>query len=277
MHNKQLRDYGIFQDMYKSLTKSQILKILEKMNKVRNFEIEIKKLYKEGKVPGPIYLGIGQESIASTLSMVIENPAIFTQHRGHSYYLSFGGNPQLLKDEILGLPSGLNGGYTGSGNFSSKTPLMLGHSGLIGEQAPLAVGYSFATNRPTICVLGDASVEEDYVYGAITFAVRKKLPILFVVEDNNLSILTTIDVRRTWKIHEVAIAMGMNQSIEIADNPWLIAHYARKFVKSGLPGLMNILTCRHLWHAGTGIDGFPSWDRLKETNREIQKLYECTT
>ena len=60
----------------------------------------------------------------------------------------------------------------------------------MGSQVPIAVGHCYSTRKPTIVTMGDASAEEDYVMGALGWASTKNLPILFIVEDNNLSILT---------------------------------------------------------------------------------------
>ena len=60
----------------------------------------------------------------------------------------------------------------------------------MGSQVPIAIGACYASKKPTIVFLGDASAEEDYVLAALGWASFKKLPILFVVEDNNMSIKT---------------------------------------------------------------------------------------
>ena len=67
---------------------------------------------------------------------------------------------------------------------------MFGHDGHMGTQVPIGVGACFTSKKPTIIFMGDAAAEEDYVLGALGWASTKKLPILFIVEDNNLSILT---------------------------------------------------------------------------------------
>ena len=118
--------------------------------------------------------------------------------------------------------------------------------------------------------MGDASVEEDYMYPSFGYAVAKKLPILFVCEDNNLSILTPVQARRNWNPVDFLPAMGM-PSIDLTDDPWLIAHHVRQLVKD-LPAFINIRTVRHLWHAGTGSDGVPEWDRYELVKQEMEKL-----
>ena len=74
----------------------------------------------------------------------------------------------------------------------------------MGSQVPIAVGHCYSTMHPTVVHMGDASAEEDYVLGALGWASTKKLPILFIVEDNNLSILTEKKIRRNWTMEDIA-------------------------------------------------------------------------
>ena len=76
--------------------------------------------------------------------------------------------------------------------------------------------------------MGDASAEEDYVLGALGWASTKKLPILFVVEDNNLSILTEKKIRRNWHMHDVAKSFKM-KGFNISDDPLDIKKYEKFF------------------------------------------------
>ena len=110
--------------------------------------------------------------------------------------------------------------------------------------------------------MGDASAEEDYVGSAIGWASTKNLPILFIVEDNNLSILTEKKVRRNWEMHELAQAYKV-EAYDIDDDPSTIAnHLSNVFEK---PLLLNIRTIRKYWHSGAGIDGnyFDRYEWLK--------------
>jgi TPP-dependent pyruvate/acetoin dehydrogenase alpha subunit len=132
------------------------------------------------------------------------------------------------------------------------------------------VGAAMASNRPTLTVCGDASVEEDYIYPSLGYAITKKLPILFVCEDNGLSILTKVEVRRNWSAVDMARSLGM-PAIEVTDDPWLIAHHIQE-MKKDLPGFINIQTVRNLWHSGTGTDGPPEWNRYQLVKNEMAQL-----
>jgi pyruvate dehydrogenase E1 component alpha subunit len=219
-----------------------------------------------------IYLSSGQEAIPAALSAVLSGFMIFAQHRCHGTYLAFGGNPEKLADELLGLETGTSAGRAGSNCIQCHEGGldMFGHHGLIGENVPLGVGAALGSRKPVVCFFGDGAAEEDYVFAAMGFAVTHKLPVIFICEDNNLSILTKVEVRRSWSITEVAKSLGM-PALDIADDPWTILHHAEQ-MKHHLPAFLNIYTCRMNWHVGIGIDGPPEWDRLSMVRNELKKI-----
>ncbi|UCF00115.1 MAG: hypothetical protein JSV82_03350 [Planctomycetota bacterium] len=236
--------------------------IFRRMCLIRYFELQVAEAVKGNLTPGPVYLSVGQEAISATISTLTKDFAVFTQHRGHSAYLAYGGDIERLIDELLGLRTGCCGGRGGSPCIQDLDIPMYGHHGLIGENIPLATGYSLASSRPTVAYFGDAASEEDYALATFGFAATHKLPILYVCEDNNLSILTPIDARRKWNVYEVTTAMGL-KSMAIEDEPRLILETVSGLLDE-LPAFVNIWTCRHLWHVGIGTDGPPERDRIAE-------------
>lgn len=245
--------------------------IFKKAAICRHFETNVFNNVQRKKILFPVYLSAGQEFIASTLSEIILKdlkikPLIFAQHRCHSTYLTFGGDIDKLILELLGKKNGCTYGMGGSASIHSPKINMYGHDGHMGTQVPIAVGACFTSKKPTIVFMGDASAEEDYVLGALGWASTKKLPILFVVEDNNLSILTEKKVRRNWHIHKVAKSFNMD-GYEINDDPKEIIKLKSNFFKK--PTLINVKTNRLFWHSGAGIDSDKIFDRY---NNELKKL-----
>ena len=243
------------------LNKVQV-EIFKRASLSRNFELNVFHYVQNKIIKIPVYLSVGQEFISATLSSMVSDlnikPLLFPQHRCHSIYLSFGGNVKKLIDELLGKKSGCSQGKGGSASIHSQDINMYGHDGHMGTQAPIGVGACFTSKKPTIVFLGDASAEEDYVLGAIGWASTKKLPILFVVEDNNLSILTKKKVRRNWNIHDVAKSFKMD-GYEINDDPKEIYKFKNLIFKK--PMLINIKTNRIFWHSGAGQDSDKTFDR----------------
>src|SRR3989339_837268 len=264
--------YGIIPNIAKSIKSDILLQIFNNMCRVRYFELGLIEAFKEKIFDKFVYLSSGQESIAASMSLVIPDFMIFAQHRCHSTYLSFGGDPVALRDELIGLPSGTSGGRAGSNclQYHKNNIEMYGHHGLIGENVPLGVGAALGSGKPVVCFFGDGAAEEDYVFAAMGFAVTHKLPVLFVCEDNNLSILTTVKVRRSWSITEVAKSLGMT-GIDITDDPWTIYKKTQE-LKNNLPAFINIYTCRKYWHNDVGTDGPPEWDRFQIVKDDLKKV-----
>jgi TPP-dependent pyruvate/acetoin dehydrogenase alpha subunit len=120
----------------------------------------------------------------------------------------------------------------------------------------------YGNKKLTLCFTGDAAGEEDYSLAAIGWASTKNLPIWYIVEDNNLSILTEKKVRRNWELSNVAGAFNMT-NFNIDDNPQHILNCISKHDITK-PLLMNVNTNRLFWHAGAGIDDPNTFDRHKQ-------------
>jgi TPP-dependent pyruvate/acetoin dehydrogenase alpha subunit len=249
--------------------------IFEKVKLCRAFEVSTYHQAESGNIKIPIYLSAGQETIAASISTYCEHievkPLLFGQHRGHSVYLSFGGDPVALIDELLGLPTGCAKGMGGSASIHCPEINMYGHDGLMGSNVPIGVGACFASKKPTIVFVGDAAAEEDYALAAYGWASTKNIPILFVIEDNNLSILTEKKVRRCWEIHDVASSMGI-ESHNISDDPEDILSKLSNY-QFDRPMLLNINTERMFWHSGAGSDGHQrDWLKGKDISVELKRF-----
>jgi TPP-dependent pyruvate/acetoin dehydrogenase alpha subunit len=239
----------------------------------RHFENKVYQAAQDKLIKFPFYLSAGQEYIPASIHTIFEQKGIdtnlFIQHRGHSHYLCKGADPIQLIDELLGRKTGCAGGMGGSASIHSHEKNIFGHDGLMGSQVPIAVGHAYHTKKPTIVVIGDASAEEDYVLGALGWASTKNLPILFIVEDNNLSILTEKKVRRNWEMDEVAKAFKI-KSFDTNDGPLVLEHFLKNY-NFEEPMLLNIKTHRKYWHSGAGQDG-DQFDRYEYEKKTLGDL-----
>ena len=248
------------------------IEAFKKASFCRHFENQVYQNVQKKNIKIPVYLSAGQEYIAASISTILKEkgiePNIFIQHRGHSTYLSFGASPVELVDELLGKKTGCAGGMGGSASIHSHEKNIFGHDGLMGSQVPIAVGHCYSTRKPTIVTMGDASAEEDYVMGALGWASTKNLPILFIVEDNNLSILTEKKIRRNWEMDDVAKAFKI-KAVNISDDPLVINMHLKDYNFEG-PMLLNINTNRKYWHSGAGQDG-DNFDRYENELKALGK------
>jgi len=248
------------------------LEAFKKASFCRHFENQVYQAAQNKHIKFPFYLSAGQEYIPASIYTILERKGIdanvFIQHRGHSHYLCKGADPIQLIDELLGRKTGCANGMGGSASIHSIEKNIFGHDGLMGSQVPIAVGHAYETCKPTIVVMGDASAEEDYVLGALGWASTKNLPILFIVEDNNLSILTEKKVRRNWEMDNIAKGFNMKAS-SLNDSPLVIEMFLKDY-NFEYPMLLNINTTRKYWHAGAGKDD----DYTTQYEKELKSLGE---
>ena len=276
MKKKSYKNFNLLKNNLNYLDKKILKKIFYKMSYIRQFELEAYRHRKEESYKTLVYLSLGQESIYSSVAAAFPKAKTFGQHRGHGIYLAYKGDPQKLTDELLGLSTGANKGMGGSPSIFDKKIGMFGHVGLIGDQVPVSCGYSLINQKETvICFFGDGAAEEDYVLASMGFAVQKKLNIIFICDDNNLSVLTPTSDRRTWKLKDVASSFGI-KSFDITDDPLTIYYTLKKLKKNNYPALLNIRTCREYWHEGAGKDKQDKyfWNRYEIVKKQLLKKNE---
>jgi pyruvate dehydrogenase E1 component alpha subunit len=265
-------DFGIRKDSAETTARETTLAIYRNFCRSHFFDLQVVKAVQERRVAYQVYLSLGQEATPAALAPLVPGYLLFTQHRCHAYYLALGGPPEKLRDELLGLPGGTSGGRAGSNCLQCHDDnlIMFGHHGLIGENVPQAVGAALGSGKKVLCVVGDGAAEEDYIYPSLGFAVTHRLPVLFICDDNDLSILTPTSTRRNWKISDVAKGVGM-PAVDITDDPWTIHTTAQELLHN-LPALINVYSCRMNWHVGVGTDGPPEWNRLSLVEQRLSEL-----
>ncbi len=165
--------------------------------RLRSFEHRI--LDNLDKIACPCHLSLGAEAVSEAIHKNIrKDDWLFSTHRNHGHYLAKGGSDDRLWDEILGLDSGLNGGHAGSQSICDPS-INFYASSIVGGSIGIAVGAAIAlkgTGCVVVAVFGDAATEQGVFWEAISFSVVKQLPILFICENNGLSIEVPISERQ---------------------------------------------------------------------------------
>ena len=187
------------------------------MLKIRLTEEAIVEKYPEGKMRCPTHLSIGQEGIASGVCEALsKKDLVLSTHRSHAHYLAKNGNLDKMIAEIYGKSTGCSSGKGGSMHLIDTSVGFMGSTAIVGNTIPLSVGLGLSLklkNEDNVsCVFfGDGSVEEGVFYESINFAVLKKLPVLFICEDNLYSVYSPLSVRQpeNRNIHEMVRAQGI--------------------------------------------------------------------
>lgn len=254
-------DFNVRKEAINEFSLEKKLEVFKAMCRARKFEEYIVKASQSGKFKIKIHMSSGQEAVGAAVGIYAWDYQIFTQHRAMDLYLALGGDPRSMRDEIMCLDTGSSGGKLGGGfQYMENGRNLYPHTGFIGENISVGVGAALGNHKKTICYFGDGAAEEDYALSALGFAATHKLPVLFVCTDNELSVLSGKDKRRTWELDEVARGFGM-EAIDVSDDPFTVLQLLSEF-ETRLPALINIRVCRNYWHAGVGVDEEPAWDRF---------------
>jgi pyruvate dehydrogenase E1 component alpha subunit len=164
------------------------------------FEETLVEDWKEGLIKVPCHLSGGNEDALIELFKEIKpTDWVVSTHRNHYHYLLKGGDAHELRKEILGLPNRLSDGRSGSMHTTDLSCRFVS-SCLVGCGAPVAVGIALSIalrsgGEKVWCFLGDGAVDEGMFYESLCYAEGRKLPVTFVVEDNNRSVVSSQEER----------------------------------------------------------------------------------
>lgn len=180
------------------------------VDKLKAFEYRV--LANLDKIKCPVHLSLGQESVSDALHEILRpSDWVFSTHRNHGHYFAKGGSEDRLWDEICGLETGINKGYAGSQCFSDPE-INFHASCIVGGSIGLAVGTAMAvqgTDSIVVCCIGDAATEQGVFWEALNYIVLHRLPILFVCENNGLSVGVEISERQCAPISSRVSSFGI--------------------------------------------------------------------
>ena len=240
-------------------------KIYRSLYRIRRVEEEIARIYPSDKIKSPVHLSIGQEAVSVGVCEALRpEDVVFGSYRSHAMYLAKGGDLKRMIAELYGKADGAAEGKGGSMHLIDTAAGVMGTSAVVGTTIPHAVGYSYAlklrqSNSLAVSFFGDGAVDEGVFYESLNFAALKRLPIIFVCENNMYAIHTHQLLRqRSANICERARVLGM--PAELIEDDVLQVHErvsaAAQALRSGEPGpfFFECLTYRWKEHVGPNDD-----------------------
>jgi pyruvate dehydrogenase E1 component alpha subunit len=240
--------------------------LLKKMYFIRLVEEEIAERYNQGQMRCPVHLSIGQEGVPAAFSMASRRSdfAVST-HRGHAHYLAKGGNLKAMISEIYGKSTGCSKGKGGSMHLIDLAVRFMGSTAIVGNSIPIGVGLGLSAQlkdtEDVSCVfLGDGAIEEGVFFESLNFAAVRKLPVLFICENNFYSVYSPLSVRQppNRNIAKMIEAFGVKSiSAEGNDAYVVYEHLSNAFaeIRSGSgPIFMEFSTYRWREHCGPAFD-----------------------
>ena len=256
--------------------------------KIRSTEEKIIEIYESDVIKSPVHLSLGQESIAVGVALASDKKkdTIFSNYRSHAHFIAHGGNYKKMWAELFGKETGLSSGKAGSMHLGDLNINFIFTSAIVGSAISEAVGYSLAIklkklNSRVICYHGEGAMDQGTFWESLNFSALKRLPILFVCENNHLAIYSEQKKRtKALDICKKVESFGVH-TIKIKDNSTEnIFKYSNKALqsieKNGQPVFLEIDTYREVDHVGINYD-FQLGYRKKDKQKLLKSFNELNS
>jgi len=181
-----------------NFSKEEYIKLFEIMTRIRRFEERAGQLYGMGLIGGFCHLYIGQEAVVTGLQKcAIEGDQVITTYRDHGHMIAIGTDPKIIYAELMGRVSGCSKGKGGSMHMFDLEKHFYGGHGIVGASVPLGAGLAFANryrgnNNVCFNYFGDGAANQGQVYESFNMASLWKLPVIFVIENNEYAMGTSV-------------------------------------------------------------------------------------
>jgi pyruvate dehydrogenase E1 component alpha subunit len=181
-------------------SKDELLEYYRQMLLIRRFEERAGQLYGLGLIGGFCHLYIGQEAVAVGLQSALEpgKDSVITGYRDHGHMLAYGIDPRVIMAELTGRQAGISKGKGGSMHMFSVEHKFYGGHGIVGAQVSLGTGLAFKhkyAGDGGVCLayFGDGAANQGQVYESFNMAELWKLPIIYVIENNQYAMGTSVN------------------------------------------------------------------------------------
>lgn len=240
--------------------------LLFQMKRIRFVEQEIARRYGENQMRCPTHLSVGQEAVAAAAGLALRREDLAVSgHRAHAHYLGKGGNLRAMLAEIYGKATGCARGKGGSMHLIDERAGFMGSTAIVGGTVPVGVGLAYGIKlkraSQVSCVFhGDAVVEAGVFFESVNFAVLKRLPVLFVCENNLYSVYSPLRVRQPEGRSIASMVQSLGLPTDRGDGNDAAQVYAKACAaldsirKGEGPRFLEFGTYRWLEHCGPNYD-----------------------
>jgi pyruvate dehydrogenase E1 component alpha subunit len=235
------------------------------MVRIRKLEEKIATLISQGEIVCPCHLYTGEEAVATGVCAALKKEDwVFSTHRSHGHYIAKGGDMKALMAELYGKVGGASRGRGGSMHLASPDVGLPGSSAIVAGTIPVAVGAALAFSikkkkSVSVAFFGDGALGEGVLYESFNYASLKKLPVVFVCENNFYSthmpvtaFLANTDIYRKAEMFNMpgAVVDG-NDVLEVFTAAKKAVEGARR---GNGPALLECRTYRWRGHVGPSYD-----------------------
>jgi pyruvate dehydrogenase E1 component alpha subunit len=256
-------------------SKDELLQFYKDMMLIRRFEERAGQLYGMGLIAGFCHLYIGQEAVVVGIQAA-QKPGdqVITGYRDHGHMLACGMSPREIMAELTGRAGGSSKGKGGSMHMFSTEAQFFGGHGIVGAQVAIGTGLAFANRyrgnqSASIAYFGDGASNQGQVYESFNMASLWKLPVLYVIENNQYAMGTAVE-RASAETELYKRGISFELPGEAVDGMDVLAvrdaaTRALEHVRSGKgPYLLEMKTYRYRGHSMSDPAKYRPKDEAKE-------------
>jgi pyruvate dehydrogenase E1 component alpha subunit len=226
---------------------------------IRRFEEKAGQLYGMGLIGGFCHLYIGQEAVVTGISAVQEpQDSVVTSYRDHAHMLACGMDPKGIMAELTGREGGYSRGKGGSMHMFSKEKLFFGGHGIVGAGTAIGAGLGFShkyneDNGVAVAYMGDGASNQGQVAECYNMAALWDLPVLFVIENNQYGMGTSVKRSSAGTLYRRGEGYGIPGEQVDGMDVFAVEAAARQaldYVRSGSgPYILEVMTYRYRGHS----------------------------
>lgn len=255
---KKIADVHPLASSVKKSPKAELLAAYELMLLIRRFEEKAASLYQQGHIGGFCHLYIGQEAvIAGCRAATTPEDDYITSYRCHAHALACGISPEQVMAELTGRVGGISKGKGGSMHMFDPEKRFWGGHGIVAAQVPLGAGLAFAAKykgetRASLTFIGDGAMNAGQVFETFNMAALWKLPALFIIENNQYGMGTSVPRAAAGELWKRGEPFGIpGKKIDGMDFFAVrdAITEAMKLVRAGQPVLLEMDTYRYRGHS----------------------------
>ena len=245
---------------------------------IRAFEEKLEALFAKGKIPGFVHTYIGQEAIAVGVCANLRTDDYVTStHRGHGHAIAKGIDLNGLMAEVFGKVTGICKGRGGSMHVADFSKGILGANGIVAAGTVIAAGAGLSIqtrqeDQVVICFFGDGGINKGTVHEAMNFCSVKKLPVVFVCENNQYAQFTSRKL--TTSVSDLSLrgaAYGI-PAVSVDGNDLLkVVEVSKAAIADARAGIGPTLVVADTYRFGGHYVGDPQAYRSKEEVAERRR------
>ena len=251
-----------------------LVRAWKEMLSIRRFEEKAAQLYGMGLIGGFCHLYIGQEAVTVGLQLAQEEQdTVVTSYRDHGQMIVMGMDPAGVMAELTGRAGGYSKGKGGSMHMFSREKNFYGGHGIVGAQVPIGAGLAFAhkynnDNGVNVVYLGDGAINQGQVHETFNMAALWKLPVVFVVENNQYAMGTSKKRHTVGELYKRAEPYGIpGKKVDgmCVKSVYNAASEALEHARSGKgPVLLEMDTYRYRGHSMSDPATYRGKDEVEE-------------